>query len=178
MKFDVFGPYEIHRFTYRSGKLITKESIAKLKVAVDKDNDSICAGCGCYVFAIRAAHGFTPWYVGQASKMRLLDESMNPNNREKYNKIIAKRVGTPVMFFIPKLTKGGQFAKPTKKESGELRAVNFLEEWLIASALQKNPGLLNQKKTHFLKNLHVVGIFNPKPGESHARSQALSRALF
>jgi len=61
MKFDVFGPYEIHRFTYRSAKLITKECIATLQVAVDKDNDSICAGCGCYVFAIRASHGFTPW---------------------------------------------------------------------------------------------------------------------
>lgn len=176
MKFDIFGPYKVPRKKYGQTKLITKDSIPMLQEAVN--NDSLINGCGCYVFALRASKGYTPWYVGQASKMRLLDESMNSNNREKYNKIIATHKGTPVMFYIPKLTKGGKLAKPTKKENGELKAVNFLEEWLIATALQKNPKLINQQNTYFLKYLHVVGLFNSKAGESHACSQALKRAIF
>lgn len=176
MKFDIYGPYEVPRNKYGKTKLITKDSLPTLLKAIN--NDGLVNGCGCYVFALRASKGYTPWYVGQASKMRLLDESMNPNNREKYNKLIASHRGTPVMFYIPKLTTGGKFAKPTKKEDGELKAVNFLEEWLIATALQKNPKLINQQNTHFLKYLHVVGLFNPKIGESHACSKKLKQAIF
>jgi hypothetical protein len=156
--------------------LITKDSVPLLQERID--NLELVNGCGCYVFALRASKGYTPWYVGQAAKMKLLPEAMNPNNREKYNKIIGDHAGTPVMFLIPKLTTGGKLAKPTKKKDGELKAVTFLEEWLIASALQKNPKLMNQQNTHFLKYLHVVGLFNPKVGEAHTCSMELKRAIF
>jgi hypothetical protein len=68
--------------------------------------------------------------------------------------------------------------KPTKSKAGELKAVTFLEEWLIASALHKNQELVNEKNTHFLKNLHVVGIFNAEVGEAHAGSKEFKRAIF
>jgi hypothetical protein len=176
MKFDIYGPYDVPRTKYGKTKLITKDSISLLHSEID--NEEVSNGCGCYIFALRASKGYTPWYVGQASKMRLIEESMNLHNREKYNKITAAHKGTPVMFYIPKLTSGGKFAKPTKKANGELKAVNFLEEWLIATALQKNPKLVNRQNTHFLKHLHVRGLFNSKHGESHSRSQELKRAIF
>lgn len=176
MKFNVYGPYKIPKTIYRKSKLITKDSIEPLQANID--NEELVNGCGCYVFAIRAGKGYTPWYVGQAAKMRLLVEAMNSNNREKYNKILGDHAGTPVLFLIPKLTNSGKLAKPTKSKNGELKAVTFLEEWLIASALQKNPKLINKQNTHFLKNLHVIGLFNPKKGEAHNASAALKRAIF
>lgn len=176
MKFDIYGPYVVPKINYRKTKLITKDSIALLQANID--NDELINGCGCYVFAIRAAKGYTPWYVGQAAKMRLLAEAMNSNNREKYNKILGDHAGTPVLFLLPKLTNSGKLAKPTKNKKGELKAVTFLEEWLIASALQKNPKLVNKQNTHFLKNLHVIGLFNPKSGEAHNCSAELKRAIF
>ncbi len=175
MKFDIYGPYDIPRNRYGKSNLITKDSVATLREVID--NDSLVNGCGCYVFAMRAGKGFKPWYVGQASRMKLLDEALNPNNREKYNKISASQKGTPILFLIPKLTTGGKFAKPTRNKNGELKAVNFLEEWLIATALQKNPKLINHQNTHFLKYLHVVGLFNPKVGEGTTCSRALKRTI-
>ena len=73
---------------------------------------------------------------------------------------------------------GGLVQRCPKNKDGELKAVTFLEEWLIASALQKNPKLVNQQNTHFLKYLHVVGLFNPKVGEAHNCSMELKRAIF
>jgi hypothetical protein len=47
-----------------------------------------------------------------------------------------------------------------------------------SSAIEKNPDLINNKETKFLRGLHVVSIFNAKQGESTAESQALSKALW
>lgn len=174
MNFDVKGPYVIKR--YGPKKLITDESLDELKISIG--DDDLISGCGCYVFAIRAGKGYTPWYVGQASKTKLLNEAMNSSNREKYNMVSAKFAGNPVLFLLPKRTKGGKLASPTEKADGNLHSVNFLEEWLIATALQKNPNLVNKKKTFFLKNLHVKGIFNPKKGEATLESGELKKALF
>jgi hypothetical protein len=176
MKFEIYGPYEIPRIKYRKAKLITKDSMPLLQEQIN--NSELVNGCGCYVFALRAARGYKPWYVGQSARMKLLPEAMNPNNREKYNRIIGDHAGTPVLFLIPMLTTGGKFKKPTTNKAGELKAVTFLEEWLIASALQKNAKLVNQQNTFFLKNLHVVGLFNPKVGEGHTASRELKRAIF
>lgn len=175
MHFDIYGPFPIPRTQHKAAKLIDSESLSKMRMQID--NEGLVDGCGCYVFAIRAGKGYKPWYVGQAAKMRLLSEALNPANREKYNKTISNHVGTPVLFLIPKITSTGRFAKPTRKKDGELRAVTFLEEWLIAMALQKNPKLINERSTLFLKYMHVVGLFNPKPGEAHGASQSLKRAL-
>jgi hypothetical protein len=176
VKFDIYGPYEVPRHQHGRARIITRNSLRGLAELID--NEDMINGCGCYVFAMRAGRGYTPWYVGQASKMRLLEESMNANNRENYNRILLEQNGTPVIFYIPKLTNGNRFAKPTRNVNGQLKSVNFLEEWLIATALQKNPKLINHQKTHFLKNLHVVGLINPRTGENNNTSAELKRAIF
>lgn len=174
MDFDVRGPYVIKR--YGPNKLITDESLKDLKAVIEDSN--LIKGCGCYVFAIRASKGYKPWYVGQASKSKLLDEAMNSQNREKYNKVTAENSGKPVLFLLPKRTNRGEYAVPTKRADGNLKSVNFLEEWLIATALQKNPKLINKKQTFFLKKLHVTGVFNPTKGEATRESGEFKKAIF
>jgi hypothetical protein len=53
-----------------------------------------------------------------------------------------------------------------------------LERWLIATAIEKNPDLINNKETRFLRNIHVTGLFNAGKGEATVDSQKLRKALY
>ena len=175
MIFDVYGPFTLKRFGIK--KLITNETLDSLISTIEKTQSGLSGACGCYVFGIRAGKGIKPWYVGQANKTTLVKEALNSSNREKYNKLLDDRSGTPVLFLLPRMTpEQNRFAKPTSKEVG-LKSIHFLEEWLIASALQRNPELVNDKKTFFLRELSVKGIFNARHGEATTPSTALKKLL-
>jgi hypothetical protein len=172
MRFDVAGPFDLSR--HGKSKLITEQSMADLRPQLEGSDEGLAQACGCYVFAIRAGKGYTPYYIGQACKRSILREALNPSNREKYNKICAEGKGMPVIFLIPKLTPRGRYKK---KGSGSRSAIDFLERWLIATALDKNPGLINSKETRFLRSINVAGIFNAKKGKPTAAAQELRKAL-
>lgn len=131
--------------------------------------------CGCYLFALRAGKGFTPYYVGQACKRSIFREALNPANLVKYNTLDS--AGTPVLFLIPMKTPQDKFRKPSQAAGG-LAALDFLERWLIAVAMDKNVDLLNNRETKFLRNIHVRGIFNSRKGEWTLASQDLRRTLW
>jgi hypothetical protein len=99
-----------------------------------------------------------------------------PDNIAKYNHVIDDDKGTPLLFVIPARTPTGKLRK--RPENGGLLSLTFLERWLIAAAIQKNPNLNNDKETKFFRNLHVVGKFNANQGESTAASQELSKTLW
>jgi hypothetical protein len=173
MNFDVCGPFEIPR---NPGKtLIDKKLLPDLKAEIEKLNHGLTDACGCYVFAIRAAKGYKPWYVGQTKMQKLFWESFADSKINLYNEVINARNGVPVITFIPTLTKGGaKYRKPNK----QIISIDFLEKWLIGEAFQKNQHLLNIQHTKFLKDLHVTGIFNAKQGEAHKPSRELRRIIW
>lgn len=173
MIFDVAGPFEIDRQGKK--KNITKESINLLRDKLEDWQEGLSHACGCYVFAKRAGKGITPWYIGQACKSPMLWEAMNSDNITKYNHVLDDDKGTPLLFVIPAKTPGGKLRK--RPTNGKLASLSFLERWLIAEAIQKNPNLINTKETSFLRELHVVGIFNAKKGEATASSRELSKTL-
>jgi hypothetical protein len=175
MKFDVAGPFDLTR--HGSKRLITDQSLKDLKSQIEDFREGLSEAVGCYVFALRAGKGYTPWYVGQACKASILKEAMNSSNREKYNKVASENKGTPTIFFIQMQTPGGKLRK-RKKADGGLMALDFLERWLISVCITKNPDLVNNKETRFLRGIHVVGILNAKKGEAHAASQRLKKALW
>lgn len=137
---DVYGPVAIPFDGQEKGccKKINKEHIKKFweqaEVAAIKQKQ------GCYVFALRAAKGFTPWYVGKAGKT-LKQECFSTHKLEHYNSVLWKgNKGLPVMFFVaPAGTKN-------KIASG---IIKDMESYLIQSATYKNPKLSNvqNKKT-------------------------------
>ncbi|WP_400768750.1 hypothetical protein [Methylosinus sporium] len=175
MNFDVLGPFVITRHGPKN--LISKQSFIDLREEVEKKRIGLSNACGCYVFAMRAGKGITPFYAGQACATPLIGEAMNPSNIAKYNDV-PHRKGNPVMFLLPMVTPTGKLRKrPTNGKP--LRSIDFLEEWLIATCLIKNPNLINNKKTKILRNIHVTGILNAKPGSGKNRaSSALKRAIF
>lgn len=174
MRFDVAGPFDISR--HGKKRNITKESLLSLKDQLEEWEEGLSEACGCYVFAKRAGGGITPWYVGQACRRPMLKEALNSDNLAKYNKVLDDDKGTPLLFVVPTRTPTGKLRK--RPQNGGLTSLTFLERWLIAAAIEKNPGLINSKETKFLRNLHVVGIFNAKKGESTAASQELSKTLW
>jgi hypothetical protein len=174
MDFGVVGPIKLKR--YGKKRLITGDSLPDLAAALEEIEPGLSKACGCYVFAKQAGKGLMPWYVGQACKRGLVDEALNPSNREKYNKVLDSK-GSPVIFFLPLRTPRGKLRKRPQGK-GRILALDFLEKWLIAAALERNVKLSNSKETHFLRNIHVTGIFNPKKGGATKDSQALSRTLW
>jgi len=175
MDFDVAGPFEISRHTRK--KIITDQSIKDMKPYLEEWEQGLSDACGCYVFAKQAGRGCMPWYVGQACKSSILGEALNPANREKYNKIIAVEQGRPMLFFIPMRTPTGKLRK-RHTGNGGLPALDFLERWIIATAINKNGNLINNRETKFLRAIHVTGLFNARQGDSTGASKLLVKTLW
>ena len=170
MNFGAEGRFKLER--HGPKKLINKDTKEAFRAALDL---GLSDACGCYVFAVRAGKGYTPYYVGRAEKNSLLNESSNLSNIGKYNDVISYTTGTPVMFVLPMLTPQGKYRKLA---TGELGSLRFLERWLIAQCIEKNPALVNNKETKFLRSIHVAGIFNPTQGEAHKGSRALAKTIW
>ncbi len=175
MDFDVCGPLVLGRFG--ANKLIFRDALNPLKEELEEYESGLSGACGCYIFALRAAKGYRPWYVGQSCKTSIANEALNSTNREKYNRILSEYTGTPVLFLMPLRTPKGGFRK-LKTTDGSLKSVSFLERWLISVAIHKNPDLANNKETMLLRRLHVAGVFNARKGESTKASQELNKALW
>jgi hypothetical protein len=174
MFFDVAGPFELNRNGKK--KNITDEAIDELKQKLEAWETGLSEACGCYVFAIRAGKGFTPYYVGQTCKSSILKEALNPLNLGRYNKALDGSNGTPILFLIPIRTPTQKFRKKSKMAS--IPSLDFLERWLIAAAIEKNPHLLNAKETRFLTQIRVTGILNAKKGEATNASKLLAKTLW
>jgi hypothetical protein len=172
VNFQVEGPYTLQRFG-QLHEIITNQSKQTLKKTLDDEGRGLSIARGCYVFAIKAASGYTPYYVGQANKQSILAEALSPPKLTIYNEVCSNTNGTPVLFFLPMITPNGKYCKTTVRR----RSITFLERWLIAQALGKNPNLYNTSETQFLRKLHVVGVFNATQGESTTQSRALTKAL-
>ena len=177
MNFDVFGPFEIPRIPSLTIIAVNKQAVEKVSKDADSEKPGLSNAPGCYVFVMKAGKGYTPWYVGKSVKptWTIVEEALSSEKENKYNHLIAEKKGTPMLFLVPALTEGGKFCKRTGKE---LPAVDFLEQWLIGQALNKNPDLLNVHYAQFLKNLYVPGIFNPKPGKPTAAAKELFDAIY
>jgi hypothetical protein len=164
MDFDVFGPFPVDREKLKYGRMITKASMDHLWDDLEDESTGLSKACGCYVFGIKAAKGILPYYAGQALKGPILSEAFNSSNILKYNRALLDRgASTPVLFLLPWLTAGGKYRKPSTSDSNAI--LDFLEGWLIALTLQRNLNAINNKKTRFLRKLHVTGAFNPEHGE-------------
>lgn len=176
MNFEVLGPFFI-----KTPRIIKADHIKDLKASIDEvaDVSALLAAPGCYVFGVKSTGSkrVVPWYVGKAEKQSVFKEATNAAHLQLFNEILDDyEKGHPALIFLPQVTNTGRPAKVAQGEQSK-PAVDFLEDWLIAAALKSNPNLYNIKKTKMLNDLWVRGLFNPKPGDSSASSQALKASL-
>lgn len=132
----LIGPIDIDYHDAKAAKCILPENKKEFFDRLDKHG--LSDKQGCYVFAMRSGKGFTPWYVGKATKT-MSQECMTQDKLEKFSRVFAAGThGSPVMFFVvPEGT----------KNKVPMKICDEIETELIQYALNKNPGLLNVQKT-------------------------------
>ena len=96
-------------------------------------------------------------------------EIFQPHKREHY-------IGTPILHLIAKVEPTrGNFARSSQRGG---RDIDALETAMIAMALNANPNVRNDKKTWFIRNCYVPGIFGqPLRGKPPEGVATLRRAL-
>jgi hypothetical protein len=170
MIFEPFGPFELQRCI--SG--VDQTTKKKFRQDVAKQDRSLPDAVGCYIFAIRAGKGFTPWYVGKTEKQSFQDRIWQGGHFMDFNHVLCGNKGTPVVFLLAWKTRKGNFRKATKRKSSG--SISSLEEMLIGTCLQRNSELLNRKLVKY-KAMHVPGYLNEKPGARSSEAKALARLL-
>ena len=159
MQFEIYGPYDVPR----NGRLVsrTRSDKGEFWNAVDGDVEGLSEACGCYVFAVRGR----AWYVGMAERQCFWDECFSDHKVNQYNQALQSVSGQPYLFFIPKVTPGDRFARPSPNGHRDIR---LLENLLIGIALRRNPELQNIRGTTLLREMNVPGVLNTRQGQGRA----------
>ena len=132
--FVVRGPFEVPFYQGKGGRTITDDNVREFW----ERNKKYQNRRGCYVFGIRAGKGYTPAYVGKATRS-LKQEVFAPHKLNRYQQFLAEYVkATPVLFLI--LT-------PIQKGMPNNKQIGSIEKHLITLGVSANPDLLNQKET-------------------------------
>ena len=132
--FEVCGPKEIPFTLTNNVKHINKDNKNEfLKALVEERIDK---KQGCYIFCLKAGPGYSPWYVGKATK-GIHQECMQDGKITKYNEVLHDgKKGTPVMFFVLPPGEG--------KKKAPTNTVNEMEKFLIKAGYEKNKDIKNK----------------------------------
>lgn len=162
----VYGPFDIDfdkngkvkRITTRHGNNFWALS----------ELDALKLKQGCYVFGLRAARGFKPWYVGKASK-GFKQETFTSHKLNHYNDALFRgNKGTPVLFFV------APFDNKRKVPTTEL---NHMEMELIQFAVKRNPDLCNVQNTKSVPQWTIKGVIRSASGKPNATEKQFKKML-
>jgi len=130
--FRVVGPLKVQRSQESGGRIIADEDVRKFWQSYGKYANRR----GCYVFGRRAGKGYTPGYVGKATK-GLKQEIFTSDKLTKYQRfLIQRKKGIPIFFFV---------LAPVRKGKANLRQIAKVEKYLITLGVSANPKLLNRQ---------------------------------
>ena len=165
---EVYGPYPIPHESLGKGtsKRITRPNAKDFWA--DKVMRSIASKQGCYTFALKYGSGFTPWYVGKATKT-FEQEALADHKLVHFNEVIFRgHKGTPVMFFV---------ARPGKSRKISPKEIDDIETFLIQSASYKNPDLQNIKKKKSLPLWGIKGVIRGGRGKTPANAKVFKTLM-
>ena len=92
--FESHGPFNVPTYNGKAAKIVDSERLSEFWLTTN----GLEKRRGCYVFAVRAAKGYRPLYVGKATKT-LKQEVFATHKLEKYQRALADiGKGTPVLF--------------------------------------------------------------------------------
>ena len=165
----VYGPFEIpfEANTKASGvKRITSEHAKAFWRSADVGG--LRQKRGCYVFALRAAKGFKPWYVGKAAR-GFQQEVFTSHKQTHYNKALFRGdKGSPVLFFV---------APPGTKRAVPNAELNDMEKNLIQYAFERNPDLCNVQNTKSLPQWTIKGVIRSPRGKPSKNAKSFKKMM-
>ena len=160
--FEPLGPYVVPAGAAKK-KYVDKEKV----LSFWKKYPKLASRTGCYIYGVRAGKGWTPYYIGKATR-DFESEALSDRNLVHFvNKVLNDRTGTPILFFL---------AEPLKKGKANSRLIADLERYLIANAARTNPSLLNKHGTS-IPSWGIKGILRSGAGKSNAAARELMRRL-
>lgn len=171
MRFAPYGPYKLPEQNHE----IDDQQKSAFWDRVSKENPSIPGGVGCYIFAIRAAKGYRPWYVGKTERQCFRDETWQPGKLLLYQRVLKQHKGTPVLFLLAKKSPKDHFVRPTIRQRVR-GSISELERMLIATCKQRNSKLLNKMHTKY-GTIYVPRYLNEKAGARTKNAKSLARLL-
>ena len=161
-----FGPFPIPFYRKKKIKRINYEHIALFWD--DTGCKEMAGKQGCYIFAIKSGKGFTPWYVGLATK-NFKQECFMPHKTKKYNSLLFEgKKGTPVMFFV---------ARPGKKKKIQAPIIKEMEKFLILSAVTKNTDILNVQNTKNFPKWGIRGLIRSGKGKISEKNKRFATMM-
>lgn len=173
LKYDNYGPFKVPR----RGQIIDRAKLAEFWQQIEHKDPGLSTAQGCYVFAIKAGRGYTPWYVGKATgREGFLQEALADGKQNQYNWIWTSRGyrrGSMVLFLIARRTQQG---RGFSRQAGSTDA-EWLERHLISLALEANNELLNVRDTKFYRELFVPGVINDAARRVSPSTSELQRTL-
>jgi len=171
--FSTFGPFVLPK---NAGGTIdfSRESKRAFWDAVNAAEDGLAQACGCYIVAASGGRGTLPHYVGLTEGNSFKNECSARHVLGHFNAIVGDNIKRqPKLFLIAKRTPTGRFSKPAKDRHPDIR---FLENYLIALALERNHQLRNLRQTKFLREMKVEGLLNGgqgRPGDAASSLRAM-----
>ena len=172
IEYKIFGPFELPQ-TEKRNRIDDKKIKNEFWERVDIEENDLPEACGCYIYSIRAGKGALPWYVGKAAKQTFKQECLQAHKLVKYNEILNKRSGTPLLYFVAKITPTGRFSSIAGSKNGYVD-IDFLERLFIGMSLNRNRDLLNLKDTKLYSQITVPGILNSRKKPDKAARQLKS----
>lgn len=162
--FKVHGPYPVPVTIEKGGKQLPD----KFAKSFWGQCQALRAAKGCYVFAMKAGKGSTPWYVGKATK-GFEQEVFTGHKLAKYFQAMnGSGKGTPQLYFI------AYPVHPGKPGTGMIRS---LELQLIGLAEEKNSRLLNVHGKRKQPTYRVAGLLHRGKGKPSRAAQDLRGCL-
>lgn len=160
-EYEVQGPLLVPVTKNPGGRVPDMESILDLW-----QNDSawraIAKKKGCYVFALKAAKGYKPIYVGKATRS-FKQECFAPHKQVKLlNALSLQQRGHLYLFLLC--------------GSRNKAVVDNLETFLIQVGTERNEHLQNDRKRPVVI-WSVTGVFNSKRGQPSSAAQKLRRVF-
>jgi hypothetical protein len=173
MKFENYGPFKVPR----RGAVIDRSALGMFWNTISEQAPGLATAQGCYIFAIKAGKGYTPWYVGKAAgRDGFQQEALSDGKQNQYNWAWSSQAygkGTMVLFFVARRT-------ATKKDFSRqigTSDIDWLERHLISLALEANNDLLNVHYTKIHKQLFVPGVINDPAKKFGEATTELQRTL-
>lgn len=161
--FTVRGPFEVPISKLPAARMVGPDNAKRFW----QDHPRIGGEKGCYVFAIRAAKGIKPIYIGKATKS-FKQEVFTDHKRNKYNTALGSQLkGTPIMYFVILDRSRG---RPNSKAIGEV------ETYLIQAGLKANKRLLNDRKAA-VEAWQIKGVVRSSVGSPTNAALSLRQCL-
>jgi len=173
VKFENYGPFKVPR----RGAVIDRAALSTFWKTVSEQAPGLATAQGCYIFAIKAGRGYTPWYVGKAAgRDGFQQEALSDGKQNQYNWAWSSQDyarGTMVLFFVARRTTSG---RDFSRQVGTAD-IDWLERHLISLALEANNDLLNVQYTKIHTQLFVPGVINDSARKFGEATTELQRAL-